>query len=103
MGLNAVIISVDGTTPKLLTVARGPHEDGLPSGHLDDAADRTLEQGVRRLVGRETSLPVRYFEQLYTFGDRNRAPGGRSLAVAYLALVRHQDVGGPAHPRGRSC
>jgi hypothetical protein len=103
VGLNAVIISVDGTTPRLLTVERQLHEEGLPSGHLDDAVDRTLEQGVRRLVGRETSLPVRYFEQLYTFGDRNRVPGGRSLAVAYLALVRHQDVRGAAKPSWRSC
>jgi hypothetical protein len=103
VGLNAVIISVDGTTPKLLTVEREPHEDGLPSGHLDDTVDRTLEQGVRRLVGRETGLPVRYFEQLYTFGDRNRVPGGRSLAVAYLALVRHQGVQGEANPSWRSC
>ncbi len=103
VGLNAVIISVDGTTPRLLTVERHPHEEALPSGHLDDAVDRTLEQGVRRLVSHETGLPVRYFEQLYTFGDRNRVPGGRSLAVAYLALVRHQDVRGPAHPTWRSC
>jgi hypothetical protein len=103
VGLNAVIISVDGTTPKLLTVERQPGQDGLPSGYLDDAADRTLEQGVRRLVGGETGLPVRYFEQLYTFGDRNRAPGGRSLAVAYLALVRHQDVQGASRPTWRSC
>ena len=98
-----MIISVDGTTPRLLTVEGHPHEEGLPSGHLDDAVDRTLEQGVRRLVSHETGLPVRYFEQLYTFGDRNRVPGGRSLAVAYLALVRHQDVRGPSSPSWRSC
>ena len=103
VGLNAVIISVDGTTPRLLTVEGHPHQEGLPSGHLDDAVDRTLEQGVRRLVSHETGLPVRYFEQLYTFGDRNRVPGGRSLAVAYLALVRHQDVRGPSSPSWRSC
>jgi hypothetical protein len=102
VGLNAVIISVDGTTPRLLTVERPSRQEGLPSGHLDDAADRTLEQGVRRLVSQETGLPVRYFEQLYTFGDRNRVPGGRSLAVAYLALVRHQDVRGAAKPSWRS-
>ncbi|HYA44421.1 MAG TPA: hypothetical protein VED59_02365, partial [Acidimicrobiales bacterium] len=50
VGLNAVIISVDGTTPRLLTVeARGGDVRGeaLPSGHLDDRADRTLEKGVR--------------------------------------------------------
>jgi hypothetical protein len=92
---------VDGTTPRLLTV-RGAAE-GLPSGQLDDRVDRTLEQAVRRLVSSELGLPVRYFEQLYTFGDRDRAPGERSLVVAYLALARHQPVRGPGHPEWRNC
>ena len=63
VGLNPVIISVDGTTPRLVTVRDGSLE-ALPSGHLEDAVDRTLEQGVRRLVSSEIGLPVRYFEQL---------------------------------------
>jgi hypothetical protein len=83
--LTAVIISVDGTTPRLVTMG-GPVAEGLPSTHLDDTVDRTLEKAVRRLVSSEVGLPVRYFEQLYTFGDQERVPGGRELAVAYLAL-----------------
>lgn len=101
VGLNAVVISVDGTTPRLLTVRSGG-EEGVPSGQLDDNADRTLEQAVRRLVSGELSLPVRYFEQLYTFGDRERVPGGRALAVAYLALARFQALHGPGQPQWRS-
>jgi hypothetical protein len=46
---------------------------------------------------------VRYFEQLYTFGDRGRAPGGRELAIAYLALARYQTVHGPHGPSWLSC
>jgi len=80
-----------------------PLPEGLPSTHLDDRVDRTLEKGVRRLVSAEVGLPVRYFEQLYTFGDRERAPGGRELAVAYLALARFQGPHGPGRPRWRSC
>jgi hypothetical protein len=76
---------------------------GLPGAYLDDRADRTLEQGVRRLVGTQTGLPVRYFEQLYTFGDRDRVPGGRELAVAYLALARYQPVQGLGQPRWQDC
>ncbi len=102
VGLTAVIISVDGTTPRLVTM-EGPVAEGLPSTHLDDNVDRTLEKGVRRLVTTEVGLPVRYFEQLYTFGDQERAPGGRELAVAYLALARFQVTHGPAKPRWRSC
>ena len=103
VGLSAVIISVDETTPRLLSVHHGPDGLGLPSTHLDDRVDRTLQQGVRRLVSGETGLAVRYFEQLYTFGDRGRAPGGRELAVAYLALARFQAVHGPNEPRWISC
>ena len=97
-----VIVSVDATTPKVLTVrsAAGP---ALPSGYLDDALDRTLEQAVRRIVGNEVGIPVRYFEQLYTFGNRERVLGRRALAVAYLALAHHQPVHGPGHPEWRSC
>lgn len=102
VGLTAVIISVDGTTPRLVTMG-GPVAEGLPSTHLDDTVDRTLEKAVRRLVSSEVGLPVRYFEQLYTFGDQERAPGGRELAVAYLALTRFQATHGPASPGWRSC
>jgi len=97
-----VIVSVDGTTPKFLTV-EGPAGEALLAGYLDDSADRTLEQAVRRLVGSLLGLPVRYFEQLYTFGNRGRVGVERALAVAYLALARHQPVAGPAKPKWRSC
>ena len=103
IGLSAVLISVDETTPRLLTVHRGGEGLGLPATHLDDRVDRTLQQGVRRLVSSETGLPVRYFEQLYTFGDRGRVPGGRELVVAYLALARYQAVRGPNEPSWLSC
>jgi hypothetical protein len=118
VGLSAVIISVEGTTPLLLTVeaaaaftgdragvdvsgseSEAPPLACLPGAHLDDSLDRTLEQGVRRLVSTQTGLPVRYFEQLYTFGDRDRVPGERELAVAYLALARYQAVQGIGRPR----
>ncbi len=103
VGLSAVIISVDETTPRLLAVEAPGGREALPSTHLDDRKDRTLEQGVRRLVSSEIGVPVRYFEQLYTFGNRGRAPGGREVAVAYLALVRFQSVHGPRNPSWRSC
>jgi hypothetical protein len=103
VGLSAVIISVDETTPRLLAVDGPGGRESLPSTHLDDRKDRTLEQGVRRFVGSEIGVPVRYFEQLYTFGNRGRAPGGREVAVAYLALARYQPVQGPRHPSWRNC
>jgi len=87
--LNAVIVAVHGTTPRLLTV---PHRDRLPAlpyGLLHDD-DRTFTKGLRRSVGEQTGLELGYIEQLYTFGDVGREPGetARALSVAYLALVQ---------------
>ena len=105
IGLSAVIIAIREGQAVVLTVRpkAGGGLQGLPFGPFDPQGHRTFELALRAFVGAQTGFDLGYVEQLYTFGDRNRAPGGRSLAVAYLALVRHQDVGGPAHPRWRSC
>jgi len=87
--LNAVVVAVHDSTPRLLTV---PHRDRLPAlpyGLLHDD-DRTFTRALRRSVGEQTGLELGYIEQLYTFGDVGREPGetARALSVAYLALVR---------------
>ncbi len=87
--LDAVIVAVTDTRPRVLTVADVP--PALPSGPLDAEGDETLELGMRRVIDEQTGVEVGYVEQLYTFGDRDRirAPGGpRVLSIAYLALVR---------------
>ena len=53
---------------------------GEPSADLEDAARRELEE--------ETSLQIRYLEQLYTFGTPNRDPRGWVVSVAWFALVQ---------------
>jgi hypothetical protein len=70
----------------------GETMEGLPSGPLE-AEHRTLEIGLRSWVERQTGQRLGYVEQLYTFGDRDRAAGDAALTlpalvVAYLALVR---------------
>lgn len=87
--LDAVIVAVTDDRPKVLTVS-GPAGavPRLPAGVLRED-DRTLEAALRRFVVDETGLDVGYVEQLYTFGDSERQPGGeRLLSIAYLALVR---------------
>ncbi len=83
--LSAVIVTVSGDTPRILTVG-----DALPYGPLDPECDPTLGLALRRLVREQTGLELDYIEQLYTFGDRGRdsAVAARALSVAYLALVR---------------
>ncbi|RDD60815.1 NUDIX hydrolase [Ferruginivarius sediminum] len=94
--LTAAIIAVSNEEPRILTVGEagrngGDGLDSLPSGPLEPG-DRTLEAGLRRWVERQTGQTLGYVEQLYTFGDRNRAltgpAGPRVLSIGYLALVR---------------
>jgi len=51
-----------------------PHES------LDDAA--------KRIVNQLTGLDNVYMEQLYTFGEPKRDPGGRIISVAYFSLIK---------------
>jgi hypothetical protein len=91
--LSAAIMAATPHEPRVLTVRLGSQElDGLPSGPLQ-SQHRTLEMGLRAWVEEQTKLTLGYVEQLYTFGDRDRAVAdvtgvGHSLSIAYLALVR---------------
>ena len=104
VGLHATIVAVTGAEPRVLTVSDGG-DDGapaLPFGPLDPDRHRTLELGLRAWVREQTGMDLAHVEQLYTFGDRDRAGAGngeaRVIAVAYLALVRerHVEAGHPA-------
>lgn len=89
INLDAVIVTVTGETPRILTV-RG-ERPALPSVELG-VDDRTLELALRRGIETQTGLQVGYVEQLYTFGDLDRVPDhtSRLISVAYLALVRDE-------------
>jgi hypothetical protein len=103
IGLSAVIVTASAEEPRVLTVRPPGNEgglDALPSGPLE-AEHRTLEVGLRAWVERQTSQRLGYVEQLYTFGDRDRALADGALAlpalvVAYLALVREARPAGAA-------
>ena len=100
VGLHAAIVAVTEEEPRVLTVpegAVGRRMAALPFGPLDPDRHRTLELGLRAWVHEQTGMDLAYVEQLYTFGDRDRAlaADGRTmvLAVAYLALVRERRPG----------
>lgn len=110
--LNGVIVAVTDDRPRILTVkhpddslrvpegtgfGNGAAPDALPFGPLDPAADRTLELGLNGWVQEQTGIELGYVEQLYSFGDRNREPGVRQggprvISIAYLALVREEQL-----------
>ena len=104
VGLHATIVAVTGTEPRVLTVSGGGGEDGptaLPFGPLDPDRHRTLELGLRAWVREQTGMELAHVEQLYTFGDRDRAGAAdgeaRVISVAYLALVRERELAA-GHP-----
>ncbi|MDX5593093.1 NrtR DNA-binding winged helix domain-containing protein [Pseudovibrio sp. SPO723] len=93
--LNAVIVSVDQSTPYVLTVPHASRqgEQGLPYGPFDPLQHRTFEIGLRSFVEMQTALKLGHVEQLYTFGDRGRhmvSPEAKPhvVSVGYLALTR---------------
>ncbi|QJE74101.1 hypothetical protein HHL28_14295 [Aerophototrophica crusticola] len=113
LGLTAVIVAVTDEVPRVLVVRRMTHDlatpeqrdpdtdglDALPFGPFNAERDRTLEQGLRRWVQEQTGLPLRYVEQLYTFGDRWRDPremegGPRVVSTGYVALVQEAPLSG---------
>ncbi|WP_414476375.1 NUDIX hydrolase [Microvirga sp. M2] len=105
--LSAVIMAATPDEPRVLTVHFDPQRlDALPSGPLQ-SQHRTLEVGLRKWVAEQTQLTLGYVEQLYTFGDRDRAEAdvqgkGHSLSIAYLALVREARPAGLAHAAWRN-
>ena len=88
VNLDAVIMTVVDDRPLVLTLLDDTGARRLPTGRLG-VGDRTIELGLRRWVHDQTGLELGYVEQLYTFGDVDRDPDrpGRSLSIAYLALV----------------
>ena len=84
--LSAVVVAVTAEEPRVLVVGDGA---ALPSGPLEPY-HRTLELGLRAWVEAQTRQPLGYVEQLYTFADRDRAPGHveRVISLSYLGLAR---------------
>jgi 8-oxo-dGTP diphosphatase len=57
----------------------------LPGGFVH--MDESLEAAASRELEEETGVQQSYLEQLYTYGDPLRDPRGRTVTVAYFALI----------------
>lgn len=93
----AVLAAVTSDEPRVMTVQGG---EALPSGPFE-LGHRTLQSGLREWIQEQTGHPVGYLEQLYTFADRDRnndIPGGRTISISYLGLVREQESPGTGAP-----
>ncbi|WP_309127940.1 NUDIX domain-containing protein [Microbacterium sp.] len=71
----------------LVRRTRQPHLGAwaLPGGWLDPAED--LDSAASRTLADTTALKPSYLEQLYSFGDVDRAPT-RVISIVYWALLR---------------
>jgi 8-oxo-dGTP diphosphatase len=89
VAVDLVIFTVRDGALQVLLVERGiPPFKGqwaLPGGFVLE--QESLEEAARRELEEESGLKDVYLEQLYTFGDPERDPRGRVVAVAYYALT----------------
>lgn len=96
--LIAVLVAVTDNEPRVMTIRAG---DALPSGPFE-TRHRSLQSGLRAWIERQTSHPVGYLEQLYTFADKDRDPtvrgGARQISIGYIGLVREQVAPGEGRP-----
>ncbi|ACK49273.1 conserved hypothetical protein [Methylocella silvestris BL2] len=89
--LIAVTVAVTNGDPRVLTIE---DQGALPSGPFQ-VGHRSLQSGLRAWVERQTSLPLGYMEQLYTFADRDRAGVEQQvISISYLGLTREQQASG---------
>ncbi len=93
---DCVIFGFDGVDLKVLLVERGqePYKGrwAFPGGFLKP--EESAEEGALRELKEETGLENAYIEQFHTYSAPDRDPRERVITIAYLALVKIQDVEG---------
>jgi 8-oxo-dGTP diphosphatase len=62
----------------------------LPGGLIQE--HESLDAAAVRILHEGTGVADVYLEQLYTFGQPERDPGGRVISVAYFALIHAGSV-----------
>jgi 8-oxo-dGTP diphosphatase len=90
VAVDCVVFALDAAGLQVLLVQRGvePYQGqwAIPGGFVQP--HESVDEAARRELREETGLKNVYLEQLYTFGEVERDPRGRVVAVAYYALVR---------------
>lgn len=94
LAVSTVIFALgpEGLRIPLVRRIRQPFEGqwALPGGPIETR--EALEAAAGRNLLETTGLRSTYLEQLYCFGDVDRAPGERVVSVVYWALVRPDEA-----------
>jgi 8-oxo-dGTP diphosphatase len=94
LAVSTVIFALgpEGLRIPLVRRIRQPFEGqwALPGGPIETR--EALETAAGRNLLETTGLRSTYLEQLYCFGDVDRAPGERVVSVVYWALVRPDEA-----------
>lgn len=90
LAVDCAVLGFDEGDLKVLLIQRGlePFKGkwALPGGFV--RMEESLDEAARRELAEETGLKGVFLEQLYTFGEVKRDPRGRTVSVAYFALVK---------------
>ena len=83
------VVMTNEATPKVLLIQRGsePFKGcwAFPGGFMN--MDETTEQCAIRELEEETGLKVNHLHQIGAYSKVDRDPRGRTVTVAYLAII----------------
>lgn len=98
--VDCVILSFHEGQLKILLTERNeyPYKDwwAIPGYFVEK--DEEMEDAVKRVAYENTGLKDIYLEQMAAFAGVKRHPEGRILTVAYMALVKYDDVKNKVKP-----
>src|SRR5688500_962266 len=93
VAVDCIILGFDAKLLKALLIKRGVVPGfgkwSLLGGFVKK--EENLETAAFRILEVLTGITNIYLEQLYSFGEVNRDPGGRVISVAYFALIKLDD------------
>ncbi len=95
--VDCVVFGYDGDQLQVLLIKRKIEpflgKWAFPGGYV--RMEETIDETAKRELKEETNLDKIYLEQLCTFGGHDRDPRGRSVTVAYYALVNKTEQNNP--------
>ncbi|MGL4293869.1 MAG: NUDIX hydrolase [Bacteroidales bacterium] len=93
VSVDCIVLGFQMMELKLLTFKRNiaPFEGkkSLLGGFVNE--NESVDEAVQRVLHKLTGMDSLYLEQVGTYGNIDRDPGGRVISVAYYALINIQD------------